>query len=180
MFDRDFQIRGRYATYWKALSRIPGNAVETTSNFKVFENYIHVYMLAPIIGLLHSRKGTIDSKDENKDTAGMLAEILIKNQSKLKYIYRLIVLADETEMISKEERINRAFREDGNEVSTAKGMEIFNQYFLGGLEVLYETFVKSCDDEEDFINKIHQFVNDFYTEQNINSLEVDIDSLLQK
>lgn len=180
MFDRDFQIRGKYATYWKALSRTPGNASETSANFKVFENYIHVYMIAPIIGALYSRRATIDPKDDNKDTAGMLAEILIKNQSKLKYIYRLIMLVDESSSISKEDRINRAFREDNNEESVTEGLKIFNEYFLGGLEVLYETFVESCDNEDDYINKIFEFVDGFYKEQNIESLEIDVDKLLRK
>ena len=57
MFDKDMQIHGKYATYWKALTQLPGNAVETTKNFKIFENYIYVYMVAPIIGLLNGRKG---------------------------------------------------------------------------------------------------------------------------
>ena len=56
MFDKDMQIHGKYATYWKALTQLPGNAVETTKNFKIFENYIYVYMVAPIIGLLNHRK----------------------------------------------------------------------------------------------------------------------------
>ena len=57
MFDKDMQIHGKYATYWKALTQLPGNAVDTSSNsFKVFENYIYVYMTAPIIGLLHWKK----------------------------------------------------------------------------------------------------------------------------
>lgn len=91
MFDKDMQVRGKYATYWKALTQLPGNAVETSKNFKIFENYIYVYMVAPIIGLLNGRKGQYDPEDDSKDTAGMLAEIQIKNASKLKYIYRLIV-----------------------------------------------------------------------------------------
>ena len=45
MFDNDMQIHGKYATYWKALSQLPGNAVETSKNFKIFENYIYVYMV---------------------------------------------------------------------------------------------------------------------------------------
>ena len=89
MFDKDMQIRGKYATYWKALTQLPGNAVETSKNFKIFENYIYVYMVAPIIGLLNGRKGQYDPTDDSKDTAGMLAEIQIKNASKLKYIYEL-------------------------------------------------------------------------------------------
>lgn len=180
MFDKDIQIRGRHATYWKALSKTPGNAPDASLNFKVFNRYIDVYMLAPIIGLINSRKGFHDPLDDSKDTAGMLAEVLIKNQSKLKYIYRLIVLLDDTSDITQEQRINRAFREENNEESTAEGMRTFNEYFLGGLEVLHEEFVQSCTTDDDFINRIYSFVEEFKNEQDIDDLEIDVEQLLRK
>lgn len=179
MFDKDMQIRGKYATYWKALTQLPGNAVETSKNFKIFENYIYVYMVAPIIGLLNGRKGQYDPADESKDTAGMLAEVQIKNSSKLKYIYRLIALVDESEGLSDEEKINRAFREDNNEESVKKGMELYTAYFFGGLEVLYETFVLGCITEDDYIRKMFDYVTEFKDEQSIDDLSVDIESLLR-
>ena len=179
MFDKDMQIKGKYATYWKALTQLPGNAVETSKNFKIFENYIYVYMVAPIIGLLNGRKGQYDPTDESKDTAGMLAEIQIKNSSKLKYIYRLITLVDESEGLSDEEKINRAFREDSNEESVKKGMELYTAYFFGGLEVLYETFVLGCITEDDYVRKMFDFVSEFKDEQAIDDLSVDIESLLR-
>lgn len=179
MFDKDMQIRGKYATYWKALTQLPGNAVETSKNFKIFENYIYVYMVAPIIGLLNGRKGQYDPADDSKDTAGMLAEIQIKNASKLKYIYRLIMLVDDSEGLSDEEKINRAFREDSNEESVKKGMELYTAYFFGGLEVLYETFVLGCITEDDYIRKMFDFVSEFKDEQSIDDLTVDIESLLR-
>ena len=179
MFDKDMQIRGKYATYWKALTQLPGNAVETSKNFKIFENYIYVYMVAPIIGLLNGRKGQYDPGDESKDTAGMLAEIQIKNASKLKYIYRLITLVDDSEGLSDEEKINRAFREDNNEESVKKGMDLYTAYFFGGLEVLYETFVLGCITEDDYIRKMFDFVSEFKDEQSIDDLTVDIETLLR-
>ena len=179
MFDKDMQIRGKYATYWKALTQLPGNAVETSKNFKIFENYIYVYMVAPIIGLLNGRQGQYDPADDSKDTAGMLAEIQIKNASKLKYIYRLITLVDDSEGLSDEEKINRAFREDSNEESVKKGMELYTAYFFGGLEVLYETFVLGCITEDDYIRKMFDFVSEFKDEQSIDDLTVDIESLLR-
>jgi len=179
MFDKDMQIRGKYATYWKALTQLPGNAVETSKNFKIFENYIYVYMVAPIIGLLNGRKGQYDPADESKDTAGMLAEIQIKNASKLKYIYRLITLVDDSEGLSDEEKINRAFREDNNEESVKKGMDLYTAYFFGGLEVLYETFVLGCITEDDYIRKMFDFVSEFKDEQSIDDLTVDIENLLR-
>lgn len=179
MFDKDMQIRGKYATYWKALTQLPGNAVETSKNFKIFENYINVYMVAPIIGLLNGRKGQYDPSDDSKDTAGMLAEIQIKYASKLKYIYRLIMLVDDSEGLSDEEKINRAFREDSNEDSVKKGMELYTAYFFGGLEVLYEIFVLGCITDDDYIRKMFDFVSEFKDEQAIDDLTVDIESLLR-
>ena len=179
MFDKDMQIRGKYATYWKALTQVPGNAVETSSNFKIFENYIHVYMVAPIIGLLHGKKCYIDPADDSKDTAGMMAAVQIKNAAKLKYIYRLIVLMDDSEGLTDEEKINRAFRDGDNEESTKKGMELYTAYFLGGLEILYETFVEKCVTDDDFTTKMFEFVSDFKKEQDIDELSIDIETLLR-
>lgn len=178
MFDKDVQIRGKHATYWKALARTPANAKDTSNNFKIFENYIHVYMLAPIIGLVYGRKGKIDPTDENKDNAGMLAEILIKNQSKLKYIYRLIILLDNSEQLTNDEKIDRAFREDENADATKTGMLIFQDYFLGGLEILYENFVEKCTTKEDYISRMYEFVKEFKMEQEIDTGILNIEELL--
>lgn len=179
MFDKDIQIRGKYATYWKALTQLPGNAIETSKNFKIFENYIYVYMVAPIIGLLNGKKAYIDPADDSKDTAGMLAEVQIKNASKLKYIYRLIVLMDDSEGLTNAEKIDRAFRENDNEEAIQKGMDLYTAYFLGGLEILYETFVQSCVTDDDFILKMFDFVSEFKEEQDIDDLTVDIEALLR-
>ena len=180
MFDKDMQIKGKHATYWKALTQLPGNAQATSNNFKIFENYIYVYMVAPIIGLINNRKGFIDPHDENKDTAGMLAEVQIKNSSKLKYIYRLIILNDESENLSQEERINRAFRydEENNPDDIKRGMETYTAYFLGGLEILYEEFVEKCITEDDYITRMYEFIYEFKSEQNITDDEIDINSLV--
>lgn len=180
MFDKDMQIRGKYATYWKALTQLPGNAVETSKNFKIFENYIYVFMAAPIIGLLNGKKGFPDPNDDNKDTAGMLSEVQVKNQGKLKYLYRLIILVDDTLGLSDEEKINMAFREDNNDESVKKGMDLFMSYFYGGLDVLYETFVLNCITEDDYIMKMFDFVTEFKEEQSIDALSVDIEKLLGK
>lgn len=174
------QIRGRHATYWKSLAQLPGNAIETSNNFKVFENYIYVYMLAPIVGFTQGRKGYVEASDESKDTAGMLAEVQIKHAAKLKYIYRLIVLNDDSEGLAEEDKINRAFREDSDSNTAKKGMELYTAYFLGGLEILYETFVQSCITDDDYVRKIYEFVNDFKNEQSIDTMEPDIENLLSK
>ncbi len=63
-------------------------------------------MVAPVIGLIHHKKGEITEADkEIKDNAGMLAAVQIKYQKRLKYIYQLIILTDDTLDISNDERI---------------------------------------------------------------------------
>jgi len=180
MFSKDFQIRGKHAHYWKALSRTPGNVADDTQNFKVFGRYLDVYMLAPIIGLINGKRGFYDPNDDSRETAGMLAEVLIKNQSKLKYIYRLVILLDDSSDITQEQRINRAFRELDNDQSINEGMKTFNEYFLGGLEILYDEFVQTCTTDDDYINRIYNYVEDFKKEQDIDSLEIDVEQLLRK
>lgn len=183
MFDREIAVKGKYAGYLKSLSQLPGNASEKDKamydNFKLFESYVSVYMVAPIIGLLHGRKAYYDVSDDSKETAGILEGALIKNSSKLKYIYRLIVLSDDSEALSAEEKIDSAFREDSNEEAVKKGMATYTAYFLGGLEVLYETFVLECITEDDYIRKMFDFVSEFKDEQSIDDLTLDIEPLLR-
>ena len=180
MFDKDIQINGKYATYWKALTQLPGNAVNSSDNhFRVFENYIFVYMLAPIIGLLHGKRSQPDPNDNVKDTAGMMAEIQIKNASKLKYIYRLVILMDESQGLTDQEKIDWAFREVNNLDAVKRGMKLYHEYFYGGLEILYDEFVKNCITDDDYVRKMFEMVSDFKEEQNIDELTVDIESLLR-
>lgn len=183
MFDREITVRGKYAAYLKSLCQLSGNASDKDKtlyhNFKLFETYVSAYMVAPVIGLLNGKKGSYDAADDSKESAGILEGALIKNAAKLKYIYRLIVLNDDSEELSEEEKINRAFREDENEDSVQRGMELYTAYFLGGLEVLYDTFVQGCVTEDDYIKKMYDFVSEFKNEQSVDNLAVDIEDLLR-
>ena len=98
----------------------------------------------------------------------------------MKYIYRLILLCDESEKLSDEERINRAFREDDNIEAVQKGMALYNAYFFGGLEILYDEFINNCTTDDDYIRKMYDFVNNFDEEQNLTDLSLDIEQLLRR
>ena len=109
----------------------------------------------------------------------MLAEIQIKNAAKLKYIYRLIILTDDSQGLTNEEKINWAFREDDNEDSVKRGMELYTSYFFGGLEILYNEFVNECITDDDYVRKMYEIVSEFKDEQNIDDLTVDVEALLR-
>lgn len=109
----------------------------------------------------------------------MLAAIS-KNRAHLKYIYRLVILSDTTLNLSDEDKINMAFREEANDESVARGMELYNAYFCGGLEILYQEFVEKCTTDEDYIERLFEFVSEFKEEQNIDDVAIEIGSLLDK
>lgn len=179
MFDRDFQVRGMHATYWKALCKTPKDkaGVNPGGQFKIFERYVDAYMVAPLLGCLYGKKGSTDLPDSDDD-AGMLADVLISNQQKLTYIYRVIMLTDKSTGMNEQERIDRAFRDDTNEEAMKKNMQLYNDYFLGGLELLYDAFVNNCTTDDDYINKIYEYVLAFKNDQNIEVVADDLDKLI--
>lgn len=178
MFDSDMSITGKYATYWKALCKTPGNAVETSTNFKIFDSYISAYMVAPILGLMNHKKGVItDADKEIKDSAGMMAEVQIKYQKRLKYIYQLIILTDDTLNISDQERVMWAFNPSEDDVK--RGMKLYTDYFFGGLDILYERFVKGCTTDDDFLTMIHQFVKETDDEYKMTEADTDLEKMLK-
>jgi hypothetical protein len=169
MFEHDYALVGKHATYTKFLAkeRIEGNEKERPS---IFNRYIDVYMNAATLGFLYGRKGTRDS--DSNDRARIYADAFATERLRCDYIYRLIMLLDETPEYTIENKVDRAFRDDAksNEVEkNIANMELFNSYVLGGIEVLYETFAENCTTKEDYINKIYEVVTDFKDE--INGIE---------
>ena len=59
-------------------------------------------------------------------------------------------------------------------------MRIFNEYFLGGIEVLHEQFVDTCVDRDAYLLKMYQFTKQFNEEQDGDALKAGIDKILNK
>jgi hypothetical protein len=145
LFDREYSFKGRHATYVK-------NLVDSSS---LFNRHIDVYILAPIVGFLNGRIGEVDKGDV---TAKIFTDVLIKEQTKLKFIYRLIMLLDDRLIeLSTEQKLERAFKEEDNEDNS----KIFESYVLGGVEYLYEMLFVEKYQPDEFINSLFEFVDNF-------------------
>lgn len=94
MFDREYSFRGKHAQYVKDLV--------DKDKAGLFNRNIDVYILAPIIGYLYGRKA---KEDTGELTTKIFAEQLHKEQIKLKFIYRLIMLLDDTYELTTEEKL---------------------------------------------------------------------------
>ena len=152
------------------------------ANFQIFKAYIDAYILCPLIGYQYNRKGVVDTSESGE--AGMLSEIIIKRQAELKFIYQIIMLADEESEPDPDKRIYRAttFSEEKPEdrEMIKNNMKIYNSYFLCGLEIMHEQFVEQCITDDDYLKKIFDFVRHFEEEQNGEALKASINKILNK
>ena len=156
MFEKDIIITGTHASYIKEMKEVAG----------LFARNLDIYMLAPIMGFLNNRKGQKNNEGGEKST--IQAQQLSNVKEDCELIYRLIILLDGDD-IDKDERLNRAFRYD-SDVEKKKefdnAMEIYNEYVLGGIEYMYETFVAGCVEVDDYTTKIFEAASDFQDEIN--------------
>lgn len=155
MFENDYTLVGKHATYAKYLK----------DSAKIFNRLIDVYMNGAIMGYLYDRKSTKDK--DSADHASILASTFINEKTRCEFIFRLIMLLDETNGYTIEGRVDRAFRDDaiGNDnEKNKKDMELFHSYVLGGIEVLFEQFTEGCATQDDYINRIYEVVTEFKEE----------------
>ncbi len=158
MFDGDIKITGKHATYIKFLA---SKSVQLNKNIPcagVFKRYIDVYIAGITIGLVKNLKSSVDNSVE--DSANILASAVINEQSKLKILYRIMNLIDDTSLTS-DERIDLAFRYDADEEHIKKGMELFNSYARGGIEWIYEEITQNAVTNDDYLEKLASLVKDF-------------------
>ena len=164
MFDNDYNITGSHATKLKFLAK--KNSDENDLSAKIFERYIDVYLNAAVWGLLYNRtakKNNIDS-----DRASIRADVFSKERKTCIFLYRMVMLLADPERkryLSKDQRIDRAFRNDSNgKESLDENLELFHSYVRGGIDILYETFcenLSSSFSREDLMEQIHKTVISF-------------------
>lgn len=138
MFDKDVRIQGIYATHLKSLARDMVNPKKPY----LFDRYIDVYMNAAIIGLLEGKPEMHPDYSTTKDTAQIFAAAFLTERYKCEFLYRLVMLLDDSTGLTNEQKIDRAFKDDGNVDKCPEKMvaneKLFLGYVLAGIEILYE------------------------------------------
>lgn len=158
MFENDYTLTGKHATYLKYL----------VNDAKVFIRYIDVYMNAAVVGFLYGRAKPKDNTSQ--DRARIYADAFSNEKKQCDFIYRLIMLLDETETLTTTQRLDRAFRNDTQlkteeeKAKHDKNMSLFHSYVFGGIEVLYDQFTSGSTSREDYINKIYDISANFKEE----------------
>lgn len=157
MFESDYTIYGKHATYIKYL----------VNDAKAFKRYIDVYMVGAALGALYERRG---EQSDSTDRARIYSDAFNTEHVKCNELFRTVILADTTKPWTPEDRANICFRYrdkmDENaippisqeEVDTMReALSLFNAYVLGGIEILYDSFSSnatiSVDETVDYAYK---------------------------
>lgn len=158
MFDGDIKVTGKHATYIKFLASKSIQLNKNTLCAGIFKRYIDVYIAGVTIGLVKKLKSSTNNSVE--DSANILASAVITEQSRLKILYRIMQLIDNTSLTS-DEKIDLAFRYDADEEYVKRGMELFNSYARGGIEWIYDEITKNATTNDDYLENLANLVKDF-------------------
>ena len=135
-------ITGKHRNYADAL---------WTQN-KIFESHIErlvdLYMIATAVGICNKRKSPLDPGEKRTVQTKQLSE----NISDLNMLMRIVIILDDSSGKSVEERIEEAFRIPDNYEDYKRNMNLFDSYFRGGLEILYDRLILKIvgSDDEDY------------------------------
>ena len=152
MFDKQYRFTGSHAEKVNALTAV----FDEASKAKLFERNLDVYINAPLLGFLYRRKGVKDSSGEISPQ-NIFPEQMINASDKLKYNLRLILLLDEENEPVQSNRMDKAFRHFGQDEDLA----LFDQYVLGGVDVLYEKLIEGGGEPSAYVNRLYDFLEEF-------------------
>ena len=173
MFNDNYRIVGKHATYAKFLNAYTRNLDKEAKIAGVFAIAVDVYLIAPLIGAAYNRRAPIDN--ESDDSLNVLAEQIVKRQKQFEDVYRIIMLSEKSSDLSADERVERAFRDDENPEKMSTNMELFHDYMRGGIEWLYENIVDDVNiptaNQNDYLEKIRDIVTLFDEDFEISTKE---------
>lgn len=171
MFKNKYQFYGKHAQMVLELTAV----FDETTNAKLFDRNLDVFINAPIIGYLFNRKGEVDKN--SSFTKDIFKEQLIPVVTGLEYTYRLIMLLDKENEPDEDKRLDKAFRYFGE---CEQDKELFNSYVLGGVEILHKKLIEEAKTPSDFINNLYDFVQDFNEKFNDEITNEDIMKITNK
>ncbi len=155
-FTSEYSFRGKHAKYVLELTEV------------LFDRNVDVLLLAPVLGMAYNRKASLDKSSDEKTK--VFPDMMSKVQTNNIFNFRLCILTSDE--LSEDEKKDLAFKyysgedEDHKDLFN-KGIQIFNEYILGGVEILYEDMLQGNKhyngnpDDTKYLNELIKNVVDF-------------------
>lgn len=154
MFDKEYLFKGTHAA----------KVIKLTAKFDdsnaLFNRNLDVYLMAPIVGFLYQTKADINNEDGK--TTKIFPDQLIKNKEDLSFNYQLIMLLDKNNASDINDRLDKAFRYFDTD-KAAEDEKLYNQYVLGGVDVLYEKLIENAHEPADYLRNLYDFMDELNT-----------------
>jgi len=176
MFDKNISFYGKHATYLRSLAPSRQYLEKSDKSATFFQSNIEVVLAAAVIGFIKHRKAISEGSKEVAPN-NIMVEALINHKDELELIYRIIMLLDDNDKLSIDNRIDKAFKYDADPEKSKAGEDIFWAYVRGGIEYLYENLYERSDNVQEDIRHILEFVvsyNETYSEENITQEILDL------
>lgn len=130
--------------------------------FSLFPTYREVYLISAAVGFYLNKHETPGLADEKVQPSSIFPNELMKKRNEFRFIYRIIMLANDQEGYSIDDYMNHAFRDDTESEQVRdmikENMKVFNSYACGGLEYLFRIF-ENQDSEEKVAETLYEFVH---------------------
>lgn len=170
MFENDYVFKGKHANMVTRLT----SEIDSETKFKLFDRNVDVLIIAPIVGFLYGRTARRDECVQTDNVKKINYQQMSNESDNLKFNYQLIMLLHNKDKIAIEQRLNRAFRYTKDSPEIEECYKIYEQYILGGIEVLDEKLLVDATNVDDYINNIYNFINDYNDRYNKTISEEDI------
>lgn len=172
MVSENYTFNGKYAKYVKELTGKNSDVIK----YPIFSTYYKAYLFSAIYGVLNNCRMEYNPHTDNinnEEPATIRSEVFNNGSGNEDYrtIRKIVLLMDVSRNMTSEQRIDSAMRydfpkEDGivqelNDKSMYdRNTELFNQYVLGGLTLIYDK-VSSLKSMEDYLTFVCNFKENF-------------------
>ena len=153
MFDKEYVFHGKHADIVKRLTNPLGPDVDRS----LFKTNYDLYRIAPIIGFLYGRRSVID-KGSDSNTK-IFRDKMMDESDDLKFNYRILMMLINKDK-SIEDRVKIAFKMDNDDGARAEFDSVYNEYVLGGLEVLEEHIFSDAADVDEYLMNLYKFLDE--------------------
>lgn len=153
MFDKEFEFKGKHALMVQEMKG------EGRFEYPVFNSYVEILMIAPIIGSLYKR---LSEPETGNDKKTIFLQEILRRKDELVYTSQL-VLFNYYQDLNVESKAKRVFNPTQEELKEDE--YLIMKYILGGIEVLHEYLFADVEDFEDVVNNYYQFFSTLNAEQ---------------
>ena len=163
MFKKQIRFYGKHAEIMQKfcknkgteqdVSFIVSNNTGEDKNIYIFEDRIHIYLVAGMLGIINKRSAPIDRS--SSATSTIMVEILDKQRANLERMYHHMILTENNEL-SADAKIKDAFSLKKTDEQWEDEQNRLENYVRGGLEIIDSIF-GGCHTYEDICNAFFEF-----------------------